>query len=561
MQTGEELELNYTRYKFRRLVEGKKMIYNRHVVLLLIILYLLMSSIALGQNRRMMGGSISGQVLDSTLQTPIEYATIILFNQKDSTQIAGISTDGNGFFNLTEIRPGAYYLQVGFLGYHVKTIDNINISRGSRDVDLGDIPLTQTSLTIRGISVTAEKAALEYRIDKKVINVDRQLTAASGTAVDVLENVPSVSVDLDGNVQLRGSSSFTVLIDGRPSILDASDALQQIPASTIDNIEIITNPSAKYDPDGTSGIINIIMKKNQFSGISGVLNSNGGFDDKYGADLLLNYRNGIYNAFISIDYNKRLYPGTSTQENRTSQSDTLSYVFSEGESQRDRIRYGIRGGIDFNLTSKDNLGFGLRYGGRAMERDSRLNHDEWTDPGNQHLLYTSDNSSERSGEFYAINMDYRHKFAGKNHELSGRIIYIHRDMEEKSKNEQLDSDGLISSGQESTEEGPASPLRLKLDYILPVSEKSNIEMGYQSRFGRAEDINEVYEYDTASGEYQFMSQFSHTTKYNRDIHSLYTMYGGESGKFGYQVGIRLGKIRVSILTDGIISRRFILRFN
>ncbi len=530
--------MNTTRFKSYRITEGKSGIIGSYKRLLFLIPCLLISSIALGQDRGMMGGSVSGRVLDSALQTPIEYATIILFGHRDSTQVTGISTDEKGFFNLAKIRPGRYYLRISFLGYNLETIDEITISRDSREVVLGEIRLVQSSIRLKGLKVTAEKPAIEFKIDKKVINVEKYLTATTGTAVDVLENVPSVSVDLEGNVELRGSSSFTVLIDGRPTILEPNDALQQIPASTIDNIEIITNPAARYDPDGTSGIINIIMKKNEFSGISGVMNSNGGLDDKYGGDVLFNYRNGLYNAFINIDYNKRMYPGTSNAENRTSQSDTTAYVLSNGQSQWGRSRYGGRGGIDFNLTSKDNLGLGLRYGGRAMERDTRLGHEEWTDPGLQRLIYTSENNSERSGDFYSLNLDYMHQFGKQTHELSAQVIFNHRDMDEDSKNELIDSAGLVSSGQHTTEEGPSDQLRIKLDYIYPVKEKNKIEMGYQSRLGSAEDITRHREYDTLTGVYQFLSQFSHTTKYDRDIHSLYAMYGGEAGRFGYQVGFR-----------------------
>ena len=215
-------------------------------------------------NRRgqMPNNSITGMIVDGKTNNPVEYATIIVFNKLDSSKVSGTSSNEQGRFFIKNIKEGEYYLTITFLGYETKTIDNIEINSSKKFARLRKISLIPTTVSIEGINVTAEKMPVEYKIDKKIINVDRQLTATSGSAVDVLENAPSVSVDIDGNVQLRGSSNFTVLIDGQPSILDANDALEQIPASTIDNIEIITNPSAKYDPDGTSGIINIILKKN-----------------------------------------------------------------------------------------------------------------------------------------------------------------------------------------------------------------------------------------------------------------------------------------------------------
>lgn len=531
--------MNSYKYKIGDQNEGKRRMFGGYEILP-IILCLLMSNIANGQNRRMteMRGTISGYVMDSVLHIPIEYATIILLSQADSTQVTGISTDENGNFNLKGIRPGRYYLQISFLGYELKTVDEIIISQGNLEIDVGEVPLLQSSIRVKGLTVTAERPGIKFKIDKKVINVDRQLTASSGTAVDVLENIPSVTVDIEGNVQLRGSSSFTVLIDGRPTILDANDALQQIPAGSIENIEIITNPSVKYDPDGTSGIINIVMKKKKLQGISGIVNSNGGFDDKYGGDALLNYRNGNYNAFINIDYGKRNNPGTSLQENQTSQNDTISYFISEGSSQRGRTRYGVKGGLEYNLTPKDVLSFGFRIGTFDGERNSWEKDAEWTDPGEDTALYTSENISERTGNFLSANINYNHNFGRKNHELSGQIVFMQRDMDEESLNKRLDPSGIISTGQKSTEEGPDTRFRLNMDYTLPVTEKNKIEMGYQSRLGTSEENNRLYYYDTSLADYIFQPDYSHATEYVRNIHSLYFMNSGESGRLGYQLGLR-----------------------
>ncbi len=511
---------------------------------LLIIIIILMTTIAFAQDRqgvrghRSVGGSITGHVYDSAQKTPIEYATVILFSQNDSTQIGGISTDQDGDFSLDRIKPGRYYLKINFLGYEATTIDTISVSPGNREINLGEISLTQAALVVEDIQVTAERPTFGYKIDRKVINVSQLQTAISGTAVDILENAPSVSVDIEGNVKLRGSANFTVLIDGRPSILDANDALEQIPASTIDNIEIITNPSAKYDPDGTSGIINVVTKKDELKGISGMINSSGSFDDKYGGDILLSYRNSFYNAFLRLDYNKRSFTGSSIEENQTAINDTISYANSTGNSTRDRTGYGIRSGINLNITSTDNLSFGIRYGGRGGKRESVLDHEEWHEGDLQHELYSSCNESEQSGNFYVFNMDYLHKFPGKNQELSSQFIFSLRDMEEDQISEIFTNGSVISSGQQTTEEGPSKRWRIKLDYLMPLGESGKLESGYQSRLGSSEDITKQYEYNDSTGDYEFFPDYSHTTEYVRNIHSVYTMLGGETGNFGYQAGIR-----------------------
>src|SRR3990172_3565698 len=200
------------------------------------------------QNRGGPQGSIRGRIVDSELELPLEYANIVLTDKDSKAQITGTIADKNGNFQLKGISPGLYSLEIKFVGYHSKLIEEIEIKPDQSELDLGTLSLVQSLIPLEGIQVEAEKPAIEFKIDKKVIHVSKQYTAVSGTAVDVLEKIPSVTVDIEGNVRLRGSSSFTVLLDSRPTALEPSEALQQIPASTIETIEIITNPSAKYDP-------------------------------------------------------------------------------------------------------------------------------------------------------------------------------------------------------------------------------------------------------------------------------------------------------------------------
>ncbi len=489
------------------------------------------------QGRRVPGGLIKGNVIDAELKLPLEYVNIVLYDKATKDQITGTVTDKNGDFRLTGLKPGVYIMKAKFMGYHVNTIDPIEITRDRMYIDMGTIPLKQAVLVMDGVEVVDEKPAIEFKIDKKVINVSKHYTAVSGTAVDVLENVPSVTVDIEGNVSLRGSGSFTVLINGRPTVLEPNEALQQIPASTIENIEIITNPSAKYDPEGISGIINIITKKRKLQGVNGIVNLNGGMNERYGGDFLLNYKKVKYNTFFGADYNKRAYPGESQSESWTFLHDTTSFVNSRGESRFRMTRYGLRGGIDFNLGMNDILSIGGRYGGRAMERSSELAFDEWTVPGDTNL-YISESVWERGGDFYSVNMDYQSKFVKEGHEISGQAIFSKRDGEGKSTNELLNMSDSITSGQQSTEEGPARYYRLKLDYSLPLWRKDKFETGFQSRFSRSEDITKMFDYNPGTGMYEFQPEFSHTIEYSRDIHSLYSIYSGELGQFGYKGGIR-----------------------
>jgi hypothetical protein len=203
------------------------------------------------------GGSISGKVIDSSTKHSIEYANIVVYSLRDSSMITGGVTNSEGLFNLTIDRPGNYKAEIRFIGYDTEVIET-SIRPDNLKIDLGEIQIHPAAVLLENIVVEGERSPITYQIDKKVINPDQMQTVISGNAADVLANVPSVQVDIEGNVSLRGSQNFTVLIDGKPSLLDPQDALQQIAATSIDKIEIITNPTAKYDAQGPAGIINII---------------------------------------------------------------------------------------------------------------------------------------------------------------------------------------------------------------------------------------------------------------------------------------------------------------
>ena len=231
--------------------------------------------------------SLKGKVVDASAQTPLDYATVSLFNQTDSTLIGGNITDEQGSFTL-EVRPGTYYIVVEYLAYQSTTVDNIIAKKGQGEVDLGVIALQPESTALETVVVVGEMSEMQMALDKKVFNVGKDLASRGGTAIDLLDNVPSVQVDLEGNISLRGSSSVRILVDGRPSGLvgiSGTRGLRSLQANMIEKIEVITNPSARYEAEGMAGIINIIMKKNQKKGINGSFDLTVGQPDNYGAAM------------------------------------------------------------------------------------------------------------------------------------------------------------------------------------------------------------------------------------------------------------------------------------
>ena len=485
-----------------------------------------------------LSGNVKGTIMDQETNEPLEYVSVAIFTKHDQELVTGTITELDGSFAISGLDKGDYYVEVSFIGYEKQIVKEIEIEASKINIDLGEIILPRSVAQLDEIEVVAEEMSVEYKIDRKVINVSQQLTAASGNAVDILENLPSITVDIDGNVALRGSTGFMVLIDGRPTVLEASEALQQIPANSIENIEIITNPSAKYNPDGTSGIINIITKKNKLKGFSGTANLNLGNYNRYGGGFLVNYTKKKWSVFLAGDKNYSEDPEYKFEERITNNDGTTFFTRSEGEELGERNFWVIRGGLGYNLTDKDFLNFEFNVGRYSWASSTVLDYEEGIEPAGSLNEYTSDQFRKRAGNFYSFNGSYQHDFEGKGHNLVAQAQYRSRTGEERTVNQLITHDDEITSGQLNTEDGPGAELQLNLDYVRPFGESNKLEAGYQSRISSSEDVTELYWYNPDNGDYEPQPEFSNDTDYNRDIHAIYGIYAGEQGKFGYQLGLR-----------------------
>ncbi len=503
--------------------------------LLTILFSFLIISSALGEND---ASTIEGQIYDQETNEPLEFVSVAIFTEHDQELVTGTITEVDGRFQIKGLDPGEYYIEVSFIGYEKKTVNKINIEQKRRNIDLGEIILPRAVEQLQEVEIVADEMAVEYKIDRKVINVSQQLTAASGNAVDILENLPSITVDIDGNVALRGSTGFMVMIDGRPTVMESSEALQQIPANTIENIEIITNPSAKYNPDGTAGIINIITKKDKLKGLSGTANLNLGNFNRYGGGFLLNYTKDKWNFFIAADRNYSEDPEYEYSERVTTNDGTTYYTRSEGDELDKRDFWVVRGGLGYTFTEKDYFNFEFNVGRYSHSSSSELVYEEGIEPAGTLDEYYNDQFRKRAGDFYSFNGSFQHDFAGKGHNIIAQVQYRNRIGEERTTNQLRNLDDEITSGQLNTEDGPGGEFQLNLDYTKPFGENNKFEAGYQSRFGRSNDVTELYFYNTETGDFDRQDEFSNDTDYNRDIHAVYGIYAGENGNFGYQFGLR-----------------------
>jgi outer membrane receptor protein involved in Fe transport len=489
-------------------------------------------------------GMITGRVLENGSGIPMEFVNIVLFRAKDSTMVTGTITDAAGKFSMKELPFGRFYLTANFIGYEKTIKDSLFINPQQKSMDIGTISLNIAATNLEGVEIVADRDRVTYQLDKKIVNVSQDLKSAGGTAIDVLENVPSVKVDIEGNVTMRGSGSFTVLIDGRPSVLEANDALQQIPAASIDHIEIITNPSVKFDPDGTAGIINVVTKKTKAAGLNGIVNASIGTNNKYSADALFNYRTGKVNLFAGADYRLWNMRAEGESENLTYSGDTTFYRITDSHNKMNRDGYGFKAGIDYFINDQATLTLSGKYGYYDFGRNRNGDMTFYSDPIMDQEYAHSKNSSEREGTYYEATANYVRKLDQKGQKLELMGFFSNRNGDDREEQEEFPTDS------EWNPVGPAEDMVLtietdnsfdyliKADYTLPFNTVSKLEAGYQSRFYIDEELYDFYDFDTLYNSWTENELYSNDVDFRRDIHSLYSTYANEWKGFGFQLGLR-----------------------
>lgn len=481
--------------------------------------------------------SIKGVVKEKESNTAMEYCTVSLYNAKSGDLITGVVSDLQGAFVIKDLKPGEYDVEVSFIGFEAKRIEDVVLSVAKPQVNIGEVFLGSDATMVNEVEVTALKSSVRYELDKKIVDVDKNIAAANGTAVDILATVPSIQTNIDGDVSLRGSSGFLVLINGRPSVLDANDALRQIPANTIENIEIITNPSARYDAEGTAGIINIITKKKTDDGISGILNVRGGTFNSYGGDATLSIKKKKFTYTFSGNYRHNERPGMYSSVLNTTLNDTTVSTINDGTKERIFNNYNIKGGIEYRPTNNQYIAAKYSYGGWRMIFRDELDFSFVNQTTGDVESFVNRNKSERRGPFHELILDYGYDFKNKS-KLSAHFSFNTRGFREEVFSERFDEMDDLIFGTQSTEIGPSRRFRLNIDYLIPVKEKSKFELGLMQQYGKSDEENIAYQRDVSNDELVEQPQFYSDVIYKKNIRAFYGMFSSKFDKLSYQIGLR-----------------------
>lgn len=488
-------------------------------------------------------GFVAGIISDSTTKGAIEYATVGVYRTTDSTLVNGVVTDASGKFEIRGLPAGNYYLEASFIGY-VKRRIPISVTGQTSPRNLGVIPLYPNFTQIADVQVVAQSQRVEYKIDKKVVNVSQDISAAGGTLVNVLENTPSVQVDVEGNVTLRGSGNFQLLIDGKPSVIQGSEGLQQIPASAVQNLEIITSPSAKYDPDGDAGIINVIMKKQKNTGVGGVVNASIGTRNKYTGDFLLNFRRNRLNYFVGAEYANQKNYNNGESERRTYNGDSTTYQFATMEGLFARKSVNLKTGFDYSLSDKSTLSLSAAYNNRSFNRDFQSENWLYSDPFAKDSFYVENQVSDDKSNHYNLNLDFQKNYDDKGHMLQASVYYSAGDGDEIEEDVVRTTDNLyniIGGEPVRTRSGIGefeSTVRAELDYTRPVG-TGKLELGLQSRWDKSTGDYIFENYNPLGSEWIPNDSISNSMKFLDALQSAYGTFNGSLGKFEYQTGVRV----------------------
>ncbi|TLU99585.1 TonB-dependent receptor [Dyadobacter luticola] len=515
----------------------------------------------MSKNFRADGGKLVGKIVESPANAGVSFATVALLASKDSTLANGVVADENGVFTITNVPPGSYILKITNLGYQTKFVANVKMAAEGNMVDLGNITVLAEAQKLNEVVVKGEKSMIVDDIDKKMITIGKDLLANSNNVSDLLEKVPAVSLDENGNPQVRGKGNVVVLIDGKPSNLYGADLptiLQSFPANLIERIDVMTTPSAKYEGEGASGVIDIITKKNKIHGMNGGMRLSLGNKNNNNASGNISYRAGKVGVNASLSGNTR---GMGWERNLTREnfiSETVSTLKQSGTgTNKGKNAFG-RVGVNYDINDKNSLEAGINYSLDNNRNNSNIFNENLAgsvSSGNFNRI----NNSKGNGNNVNFSLDYRKKFADKDHQFNFQSSYSLGGSDGESyflQDSKIDS---LIKNQQNLRNNNRRSLFLNTDYTWPITPKSTLEVGLRTRTSSNDNTNSFYNLNRETSSYEFDPNISNVFSYSDATYTGFMTFSQKTDLWGMRAGLRVTDYNQNI--DQVsIGREFGVQF-
>ncbi len=490
---------------------------------------------------------VSGKIVEKDTNQPLEYTSISLFNTKSNKVTAGGITDAKGDFSF-EASPGNYNVKVEFISFKPLEIQDKTIIENT---NLGTIKLQNDATQLQQVEIRSDKTTVEIKLDKKVYNVGKDLMVKGGTVSDVLDNIPSVSVDIEGNISLRGNENVRVLIDGRPSnAINISEALRLIPADAIDKVEVITNPSARYDAEGSGGLLNIILKKGKNNGLNGTFIGTTGVPDNHGLSGTLNFKDEEFNLFTTQGYNYRNNPGNSILETDYLNPGVNAPDFILETRENDRLSKGYNGnfGMEWYLDKSTSWTNTLNYRKNSGDNQDNVNFENRFANSSNNFNRTRVNLENSESENVEFASSLVKKFKKDGHKLNIDVQFS------------INKDDAIAAIEDSRN-GNAETINdqdqsrnlFQLDYVLPIGKGGQFEAGYRGDFLKQTTDIQVFNNSVLN------VNFTNILEYKEKVNALYTQYGFKVKKFSFLFGLRWEDSNIDVnqyITNDLNNKRY-----
>jgi hypothetical protein len=494
---------------------------------------------------------ISGIVLEEGTNLPLEYATLVLQSVDNLNKVTGGITNASGKYSV-KAQPGNYNIRIEYIGYKSYLLSNKQLTKS---INLGTTKLSPDVSQLEEIELVGEKTTVEVRLDKKIYNIGKDLTNSGANISDALNNVPSVTVDVEGAISLRGNENVRILINGKPSAMSgfgSTDALSQLPADAIEKVEVITSPSARYDAEGTAGILNIVLKKEKTLGFNGSVNTTIGYPNSSQVSTNLNVRTDKFNVFSTLGYTFRQPPGNAIYDNTYTSSD-YDRVIEDRDIQREDKAFNANLGMEYFITEKSSI-TGSIFGRLSDESDiTETDSDFFIDSLLEKETYRIQDEKE-DDESLQISLNYVNNFNDEGHKLTGDFQYSY-DYEDVltriSENNTFPTTEIIAQEniyEKDTENG----YLFQVDYVLPMGD-AQFEAGYRGNFEQSITDYQLDTININTGEFQTDLELKNKFTYDENINAVYTQYGNKFGDISFLLGLRLENTQLKGAVDSEID--------